>query len=103
MRPGARSRGKRRFVAPSYMRKLFGVYYIDDDPRPAELQRRIDDQIADLVGDADVVIATDFGHGLLGPSSIDLLTRKAPFLAVNCQSNSANLGFNLITKFPRSD
>src|SRR5207245_857972 len=57
----------------------------------------------DLVGDADVVIATDFGHGLLAPSSIDLLTRAAPFLAVNCQSNSANLGFNLITKFPRAD
>ena len=84
MRPGAPTTRKRRFVDPSYMRKLFEVYYIDDDPMPAELQQRIDDQIADLVGDADVVIATDFGHGLLGPSSIDLLTRKAPFLAINC-------------------
>jgi rfaE bifunctional protein nucleotidyltransferase chain/domain len=103
MRPGAPTTRKRRFVDPSYMRKLFEVYYIDDDPMPAELQQQIDERIADLVGDADVVIATDFGHGLLGPSSIDLLTRKAPFLAVNCQSNSANLGFNLITKFPRAD
>ena len=85
------------------MRKLFEVYYIDDDPMSAEVQRQIDDAIAELASEADVVIVTDFGHGLLGPSSIDLLSRSASFLAVNCQPNSANLGFNLITKYPRSD
>jgi rfaE bifunctional protein nucleotidyltransferase chain/domain len=102
-RPGAPTTRKQRFVDPSYMRKLFEVYYIDDDPLSAEMQQRIDDTIVDLVNEADVVIVTDFGHGLLGPSSIGLLSRSAPFLAVNCQSNSANLGFNLITKYPRSD
>jgi rfaE bifunctional protein nucleotidyltransferase chain/domain len=103
MRPGAPTTRKRRFVDPSYMRKLFEVYYIDDDPMSAEMQQRIDGAIGELVSEVDVVIVTDFGHGLLGPSSIDVLTRSAPFLAVNCQSNSANLGFNLITKYPRSD
>ena len=103
MRPGAPTTRKRRFVDPSYMRKLFEVYYIDDDPVPAELQKRIDGEIAALLSDVDVVIVTDFGHGLLGPSSIEVLTGKAPFLAVNCQSNSANLGFNLITKYARAD
>jgi sugar/nucleoside kinase (ribokinase family) len=67
------------------------------------MQQRIDDAIGELANKADLVIAADFGHGLLGPSSIDLLSRSAPFLAVNCQSNSANLGFNLITKYPHSD
>jgi rfaE bifunctional protein nucleotidyltransferase chain/domain len=103
MRAGAPTTRKQRFVDPSYMRKLFEVYYIDDDPFPAEMQRRIDDVITEIASEADVVIVTDFGHGLLGPSSIELLSRTAPFLAVNCQSNSANLGFNLITKYPRSD
>jgi rfaE bifunctional protein nucleotidyltransferase chain/domain len=103
MRPGAPTTRKRRFVDPSYMRKLFEVYYIDDDPFPAEMQKRIDGVIAEIASEVDVVIVTDFGHGLLGSSSIELLSRTAPFLAVNCQSNSANLGFNLITKYPRSD
>src|SRR5580692_7711714 len=31
------------------------------------------------------------------------LTSKARFLAVNTQSNSANLGYNLITKYGRAD
>ena len=32
-----------------------------------------------------------------------LFEKKARFLALNCQTNSANLGFNLITKYPESD
>jgi rfaE bifunctional protein nucleotidyltransferase chain/domain len=103
MRPGAPTTRKRRFVDPSYMRKLFEVYYMDDDPLPGDLQGQIDSKIAEFADGADVVIATDFGHGLLGRSSVDVLTRCAPFLAVNCQSNSANQGFNLITKYPRAD
>ncbi|HYM72311.1 MAG TPA: PfkB family carbohydrate kinase [Stellaceae bacterium] len=103
MRPGAPTTRKRRFVDPSYMGKLFEVYYIDDDPMPRELQRRVDARIVELTVGADVVIATDFGHGLIAPSTIDTLAHEAPFLAVNCQSNSANQGFNLITKYPRAD
>lgn len=102
-RPGAPTTRKRRFVDPAYMRKLFEVYYIDDDPMPTELQQKVDEKIADTIDGADVVIVTDFGHGLLGRSSIDLLTKKAKFLAVNCQSNSANMGFNLITRYSRAD
>lgn len=94
---------KRRFVDPSYMRKLFEVYFMNDEPLPTNLQGKVDAAIADLAADYDVVIATDFGHGLIAPSSIEALTSKSRFLAVNTQSNSANLGFNLITKYERAD
>ena len=50
-----------------------------------------------------MAIATDFGHGLLDLSSIKVLQSAAKFLAVNTQSNSANMGYNLITKYPRAD
>jgi sugar/nucleoside kinase (ribokinase family) len=50
-----------------------------------------------------VVIATDFGHGLIGPRVIDSLNEHARFLAVNTQSNSANMGYNLITKYQKAD
>ena len=32
-----------------------------------------------------------------------MLAKKSKFLAVNVQTNSANIGFNLITKYPRAD
>ena len=102
-RPGMPTTLKRRFVDPSYMRKLFEVYLMDDDPLTVDLENELNELIADVVPQSDVVIATDFGHGLLGPASIDILMEKSPFLAVNTQSNSANIGYNLITKYRRAD
>ncbi len=101
-RQGAPTTIKRRFVDPSYMRKLFEVYIMNDEPLIGSLQRQVDDLIAKRAPQADVVIATDFGHGLLGGSSIDALVGSSRFLAVNTQSNSANLGYNLITKYPKA-
>jgi sugar/nucleoside kinase (ribokinase family) len=49
-----------------------------------------------------VVIATDFGHGLIARSTIDALNQHSRFLAVNAQSNSGNHGYNLITKYKRA-
>jgi rfaE bifunctional protein nucleotidyltransferase chain/domain len=102
-RTGAPTTLKRRFVDPSYMRKLFEVYFMNDEPLPADVQSEVDGAIADVAGEYDVVIAADFGHGLITGSSIDALTENARFLAVNTQSNSANLGYNLITKYRRAD
>ncbi len=102
-RPGAPTTLKRRFVDPSYMRKLFEVYFMNDESLPPDVQVEVDSAIAEMASDYDVVIATDFGHGLIAASSIDALTNNSRFLAVNTQSNSANLGYNLITKYRRAD
>ena len=102
-RHGAPTTLKRRFVDPSYMRKLFEVYFMDDETLTAGLQGELNALIGKLAPRADVVIATDFGHGLIALSSIEQLTHASRFLAVNTQSNSANLGYNLITKYPRAD
>lgn len=102
-RPGAPTTRKARFVDPNYMRKLFEVYYMDDSPLLQDMQAQLDGVIADCIAHFDVVVANDFGHGLIGPSTVKILTDKARFLAVNAQSNSANMGYNLITKYPRAD
>ena len=102
-RPGVPTTLKRRFVDPSYMRKLFEVYVMDDEPLTRDLQDELDGLIRDLAPRSDLVIATDFGHGLIGPTTVETLLDTAPFLAVNTQSNSANMGYNLITKYPRAD
>ncbi len=51
--------------------------------------------------DYDLVVVSDFGHGMVTPEIIECLCRKARFLAVNTQANAGNRGFNVITKFPR--
>jgi rfaE bifunctional protein nucleotidyltransferase chain/domain len=102
-RPGMPTTRKTRFIDPGYMRKLFEVYTMDDAPFDGALEADLNRRIAARIGDYDMVLVTDFGHGLIGRSTIDLVTDKAKFLAVNAQSNSANMGFNLVTRYPRAD
>lgn len=101
-RPGAPTTLKRRFIDPAGTRKLFEVCVMNDEPLPTERQRELDTAITKAVGNYDVVIAADFGHGMLAQSSIEALA-AARFLAVNAQTNVANLGYNLVTKYPRAD
>ena len=84
---------KRRFVEHTYTRKLFETY---EDEKSAQ-------EIAPDPAGFDLCIVTDFGHGCLTPQLIERLTASQTFLAVNAQTNSANWGFNLITKYPRAD
>jgi rfaE bifunctional protein kinase chain/domain len=94
---------KVRFIDKDYFRKLFEVYHFDDTPMPRSMQENFDNKVRKCAGDYDLVIVNDFGHGLIAPSTIELLCMRAKFLAVNAQSNSANYGFNLVTRYPRAD
>jgi rfaE bifunctional protein nucleotidyltransferase chain/domain len=103
-RPGIPTTRKSRFIDTSYTtRKLFEVYFMDDSPLPAGMTAELRRVLLERLDHYDVVVVTDFGHGLLGADIIPLLCDKAAFLAVNTQSNSANYGYNLITKYPRAD
>ncbi len=102
-RPGSPTTRKVRFVEAAFTRKLFEVYHMNDTPVDDRDERWIMDQLATKIDDADVVLVTDFGHGLITGPTIRLLTERAKFLAVNAQTNSANHGFNLITKYARAD
>ena len=102
-RPSAPTTRKQRFIESTYVKKLFEVYFMDDSPLPENVEAQLNGIIAERAADYDLVVVTDFGHGMLCSSTIALLAEKAKFLAVNAQSNSANLGYNLITRYPRAD
>jgi len=95
---------KRRFVDSAFLTKLFEVCYLEDSlPMPKELEEKICDNLNKSLGGFDLVLVTDFGHGMVTSKIIKLLSEKAKFLAVNVQTNSANLGYNLITKIHKAD
>jgi rfaE bifunctional protein nucleotidyltransferase chain/domain len=95
---------KRRFVEPNFLTKLFEVCYLEStDQLPQAIEQEICDYLTSSLREFDLVVVTDFGHGLMTPRIIKTLCDKANFLAVGVQTNSANLGFNVVTKFPRAD
>lgn len=101
---GAHTVVKRRFVDPNFLNKLFEICYLEEAGHlDTALENRICDYLESHLKEFDMVLVTDFGHGLITPKVVKALSRSKKFLAVNTQVNSANLGFNLITKFPRAD
>ncbi|MBS3138125.1 SIS domain-containing protein [Candidatus Woesearchaeota archaeon] len=90
---------KRRYINGLRNEKLFKVEYMNDKPISAELEHQLVQLLAEQCAVHDIVIVGDFGHGFLNNKLVSVLEQKAKFLAVNAQTNSANLGFNYVTKY----
>jgi cytidyltransferase-like protein len=94
---------KRRFLDGHSMNKLLEVYVMDDTHLNGDLGKKFLKFTQSKLSEYDLVIAADFGHGAINKNLKRLLSREAPFLAVNAQSNAGNRGFNNITKYPSAD
>lgn len=94
---------KCRFVDAGYVRKISEVYYFDDSPPPQEITDGLVSFIKNKAEDFDLVVVTDFGHGMINNAVIDALTEHSKFLCVNTQTNSANHGYNLVTRYSKAD
>lgn len=102
-RNGAPTTRKTRFIEHGFNRKLFEVYDFDDRPLCDGEERTMLHAAIDSAAGYDLVIASDFGHGLIDRGTAQRISANAPFLAVNTQTNAGNTGFNLATKYPSCD
>ena len=102
-RHGVPTTRKCRFIDSDYFRKLFEVHFMEDLPISGELETSFVKHIREMAPSYDLVIVTDFGHGLMTEAATHAVTEAGRFVAVNAQSNSANMGYNLVTKYGRAD
>jgi cytidyltransferase-like protein len=103
VRPDAPTIVKRRFTDSHLLSKLFELTFLNDQPLPEKTETHFGAYLERVSEDYDVVVVADFGHGLLGPRAIDILQKQSPYLAINVQTNSANMGYNPVTKYCRAD
>jgi rfaE bifunctional protein kinase chain/domain len=101
IRPGSKTIIKRRFVNSN--QKLFEICYLSDNPIDHELEKKIKLKLRNIISNFDLVIVSDFGHGFLTDNLAKSICQEAKFLAVNTQTNGANMGFNLITRYSNVD
>ncbi|MBI2199620.1 MAG: adenylyltransferase/cytidyltransferase family protein [Candidatus Rokubacteria bacterium] len=94
---------KRRYVEQAFLSKMFEVSFLDDTDLPEPVGREVERHVARVASGYDLVLVADYGHGFLGRDLIRLLGSEARYLAVNAQTNSANAGYNLVSKYPRAD
>jgi len=96
---------KRRYINQHFLNKLFEVYIIDDLPS-LEVETKILTHLTAIFSEKepyDLILVLDYGHGLLTPALIDLICNQENFLAVNAQTNTANAGYNPVTKYRRAN
>jgi cytidyltransferase-like protein len=99
---------KRRMVEEwkegTELNKLFSVNFIDDKPPSDETEQKVLNSINEVINGYDMVLVMDFGHGIMTEKVRELVQSKAKFLALNCQTNSNNHGYNIINRqYRRAD
>ena len=94
---------KKRYVDFYNNQKLFEVNFLKDQYVSDELESEIVEYLSQVIPEYDLVLSCDFGHGFISQNIIKILEKKSKILAVNTQTNSANTGFNLITKYSNPD
>jgi len=90
---------KRRFLDTYLDNKLFEVTFMNDRHIGRSLEKEIHAYLEKAAKDYDLILLADFGHGMITPGLIALLSGTDRFLAVNAQTNSNNYGFNYITRY----
>src|SRR6185295_13895843 len=88
---------KQRYLFDPFGIKVFAIEDVTVSENLAKLE------VSAPLRNYDVVIVADYGHGVITESLIGQLMQHSRFLAVMAQSNSANFGFNLVTRYPRAD
>jgi rfaE bifunctional protein kinase chain/domain/rfaE bifunctional protein nucleotidyltransferase chain/domain len=94
---------KRRFVDNIDRKKILGVYSINDDTL---LKNEEDDFIKaydKLIQSHDLVIVSDYGHGIITPKIAKHISKTKKFVSLNAQVNAANIGTHNIKKYQDID
>lgn len=94
---------KRRFLDGYSLTKMFEVYVMDDAGLAPEDDEALRAHLAEVLDGYDLVLSGDFGHGAVSLATAELLSARAPFLAVMTQANAGNRGFHTFTRYPRAD
>jgi len=94
---------KKRFVDDVNKSKVLGIYSINDNPLHKKEQINFSKKILKHIKNHDLVIVSDYGHGLISDYSAKIIIKNSKFLAVNAQLNAANIGYHTISKYVGAD
>ena len=90
---------KKRFIDYVSYNKLLGVYNLNDDLLNQNEENKFQKILKNQIPKFDLVIVSDYGHGLISKKTSDLICKKSKFLALNAQINSSNVGYHTMRNY----
>jgi len=100
---------KQRFLDVGFKEQLHRqtlseiCYGVSGKPFEDKIRCQIIDYIERNAPHYDLVVVADFGHGLVDRELAAILPARSKFLAVMCQANESNYGFNTMRKYKEAD
>ncbi len=94
---------KTRFIDSINHNKILGLQELNDKLLEKKQETSIINFLKKEIQKHDVVIVSDYGHGLITDKIAKIIISRSKFLAINAQLNAANLGFHTISKYNKSD
>lgn len=93
---------KKRYINQYQKQKIFEINFINDSFISGDCESDVIDCLESEIAKFDMVLVSDFGHGLITNKIIKVIEKLSKKIAVNAQTNGANAGYNLITKYRKS-
>ena len=94
---------KKRYINQYTNQKLFEVNYMNDKDIDGTCESKVMDHLKSILPMYDLVLVSDFGHGFITKNIIKVIEKYSNKYAVNTQTNAANTGYNMITKYTNPD
>ena len=92
---------KTRFVENSNNHKIFGLDQIPDKPLTKFDEIVFEKKLRKELKQYDLVIVTDYGHGLISKQTAGLICKKSKFLSVCTQINASNSSYHTIENYKK--
>ena len=93
---------KSKIIDVSTNSKLLGMYDFNDSNLSPNEESLLFKKIKKNIKNYDVVIVSDYGHGLISQKIANFLSKRKNVI-VNTQLNSANLGYHTIGKYKKTN
>jgi len=94
---------KKRFLDNLSYNKMLGVYSINDDLLTKKDEKKFKKLLKSLLSKHDLIITSDYGHGLISKASAKLISKYSKYLALNAQINAANIGYHSMRNYKNVD
>ena len=92
---------KKRFVDSISHSKVIGTYNLNDEILDKKNELIFNKILNKQLKHYDLIIVSDYGHGLISKKSAITICKKSKFLALNAQINASNIGYHTIRNYNR--
>jgi len=92
---------KTRFIDKISNSKLLGVYDMNDKSLDKNLEKKFQNFIKRTSKSNDLILISDYGHGLISSSTAKVLLSQNKFICLNAQVNASNNGYHSLRKYKK--